>query len=80
MRKLQALTAVAVLLVGACSSLSVPMNEPLHSAAVCASSASLPVTDDVSQRLVRLPLHAALSMADADRVVVALLAALEKRW
>ena len=54
--------------------------EPLHSAAVCASSASLPVTDDVSQRLVRLPLHAALSMAEADRVVVALLAALEKRW
>jgi NTE family protein len=33
MRRLRALTAIAVLLVGACSSLSVPMNEPLHSAA-----------------------------------------------
>ena len=32
-RRLRALTAIAVLLVGACSSLSVPMNEPLHSAA-----------------------------------------------
>src|SRR5271169_2170886 len=33
MRRLRALTAIAVLLVGACSSLSVPMNEPLRSAA-----------------------------------------------
>src|SRR5271167_5106450 len=33
MRRLRALTAIAVLLGGACSSLSVPMNEPLRSAA-----------------------------------------------
>src|SRR5271169_2946542 len=33
MLRLRALTAIAVLLVGACSSLSVPMNEPLRSAA-----------------------------------------------
>jgi NTE family protein len=32
-RRLRALSAIAVLLVGACSSLSVPMNEPLLSAA-----------------------------------------------
>src|SRR5271155_6069592 len=33
MRRLRALSASAVLMLGACSSLSVPMNEPLHSVA-----------------------------------------------
>ena len=54
--------------------------EPLHSAGVSDASVPLPVTDDVAQRLVRLPLHAALAMEEADRVIVALVTALEKRW
>src|SRR5882757_7954510 len=33
MRRLRALSAIALLLIGACSSLRVPMNEPLRSAA-----------------------------------------------
>ncbi len=52
--------------------------EPLHSAPARPSSVPLPVTDDVAQRLVRLPLYAALTLAEAEQVVAALIAAIER--
>jgi dTDP-4-amino-4,6-dideoxygalactose transaminase len=52
--------------------------EPLHLAPASPSSPPLPVTDDVTRRLVRLPLHAALTTAEAEQVVTALVAALEQ--
>ena len=52
--------------------------EPLHTAPVRPSSVVLPVTTDVAQRLVRLPLHAALTLAEAEQVVSSLVAALEQ--
>ena len=48
---------------------------PLHSAPkgldLTGAPASLPVTDDVSERLVRLPLYPGLTVADVDAVVAA---------
>ncbi|MGG5818215.1 dTDP-4-amino-4,6-dideoxygalactose transaminase [Falsiroseomonas sp. HW251] len=49
---------------------------PLHSAPAglrfARTPAPMPVTDDVAARLVRLPMHLALTEADVDRVVAAL--------
>ncbi|HTE53911.1 MAG TPA: dTDP-4-amino-4,6-dideoxygalactose transaminase [Kofleriaceae bacterium] len=52
--------------------------EPLHLAPAHAGRERLPVTEDVAARLIRLPLHAAMSEDDAARVAAALLAALER--
>jgi dTDP-4-amino-4,6-dideoxygalactose transaminase len=53
---------------------------PLHSSVAgrrfAAIPAECPVTDDISGRLLRLPLHLSLSDADVDRVVEALVRAL----
>jgi dTDP-4-amino-4,6-dideoxygalactose transaminase len=52
--------------------------EPLHRAPAHAGREVLPDTDDVAPRLVRLPLHAAMSEEDAAHAARALVAALEK--
>ena len=55
---------------------------PLHSSEggrkVAARDVACPVTDDISGRLLRLPFATSLSDDDADRVVAALLGALER--
>jgi dTDP-4-amino-4,6-dideoxygalactose transaminase len=51
--------------------------EPLHLAPVHRGREALPVTEDVAPRLVRMPLHAAMSDDDAERGGRALLAILE---
>jgi dTDP-4-amino-4,6-dideoxygalactose transaminase len=56
--------------------LAVSHYEPLHRAPAHAGREELPVTDDVAPRLIRLPIHAAMSEDDAIRVARALLAAL----
>jgi dTDP-4-amino-4,6-dideoxygalactose transaminase len=56
---------------------------PLHSSPAGrkhgAARGELPVTDDIWQRLVRLPLHMDLSDADVDRVIAACVEFLEMR-
>ena len=56
---------------------------PLHSAPAGlrygrVHGGELPVTDDLSARLIRLPMHYALDEADLDAVVAAVAEALDK--
>ena len=47
----------------------VPLHSAPHGKAIGASAAPLPVTDSVSARLLRLPLHPLLTDAEIDRVI-----------
>ena len=47
----------------------VPLHSAPHARAIGASSAVLPVTDSVSSRLLRLPLHPLMSVEDIEHVV-----------